>query len=64
MWGRWNSQSHLIGKVIEFNWRVFFVDGGIWVVPPDGRQMTEISLWWGGIWIVSKKGMGSEGEEN
>ena len=38
MWSGWNSQSRWIREVVEFDWRVFFVDSGVWVVPSDGGK--------------------------
>ena len=64
VWGGWNGQSHSIGEVVELDWGVYFVDGSIWVVPTDHREVTKISLPQGGVWGVMKKQVTGEGEKN
>ena len=64
MWGGWNGQLCSIGEVVELDRGVYFINGGIWVVSTDYREVTKIGLPWGGVWGVMKKQVTGEGEKN
>ena len=64
MWSGWNGQSCWVRKVDEFDWRVFFVNGGVWVIPSDGGEGTYIHMSWRRGWLMSKENMDSESAES
>ena len=64
MWSGWNSQSHSIREVVEFNWGVFLIDSGVWVVLLNGEEMTEIGLSSRGLWMMVKEGMSGKGRKS
>ena len=64
MWSGWNSQSHWIGEVVEFDWRVFFVDGSIWIIPSDGGEGTDVHMSRRRGWLVPKENMNSESTDS
>ena len=64
MWSGRNGQSRLVREVDESDWRVFFVDGGIWVVPTDGGEGTDVHVSWGRSWLMSKENVDGESAES
>ena len=64
MWGRWNGQSRWIREIVEFNGRVFFVDGRVWVVPTNGGKGTDVDMSSRGGWLVSEKDVNGESEKD
>ena len=60
MWSGWNGQSRWIREIDKFNWRVFFVDGGVWVVPTDGREGTDVDVSSGGGRLMSEENVSSK----
>ena len=64
MWSGWNGQLCWIREVVEFDWRVFFIDGSIWIVPSDGRKGTNIDMLSRRGWLVSEKAVDSESKKD
>ena len=64
MWGRWNGQSRWIGKIVEFDGRVFFVDGRVWIVPANGGEGADVDMSLGRGWLVSEKAMNGESDKD
>ena len=60
MWSGWNSQARWIREVVEFDWGVFFVNGGVWIVPANGGKGTDVDMLLRGGWLMSKKNMNGE----
>ena len=64
MWGRWNGQSRWIGKIVEFDGRVFFVDGRVWIIPANGGKRTDVDMSSRGGRLVSEEDVDGESEED
>ena len=64
MWGRWNGQSRWIGKIVEFDGRVFFVDGRVWIVPANGGKGADVDMSSRGGWLVSEKDVNGKSEKD
>ena len=64
MWSGWNGQSRWVREVDEFDWRDFFVDGGVWVVPTDGGEGTDVHVSSGRGWLMSEKDVDGESAES
>ena len=60
----WVERSNTLGQVVEFDWGVFFVDGGVWIVPANGGKGTDVDVSSGRGWLVSKEDMNGENTES
>ena len=64
MWSGWNGQLCWIREVVEFDWRVFFVDGSVWIVPSDGGKGANVDVSLRGGWLVSEKAMNGKSKKD
>ena len=64
VWGRWNGQSRWIRKIVEFDGRIFFVDGRVWIVPANGGEGADVDVSSRRGWLVSEKAMNGESDKD
>ena len=63
MWGM-NGQSRWVGEIVEFDGRIFFVDGHIWIVPANGGKGADIDVSSRGGRLVFEKAVNGKGEKD
>ena len=64
MWGRWNGQSRWIRKIVEFDGRIFFIDGHIWIVPANSGKGADVDMLSRRGRLVSEKAMNGESDKD
>ena len=60
----WNGQSCRVREVDEFDWRVFFINSSVWIIPSDGGEGTDVQVLRGRGWLVSKENMNGKSAES
>ena len=49
-----------IREIVEFDRRIFFIDGSVWIVPANGGKGADVGVSSRGGWLVSEKVMNSK----
>ena len=64
MWSGWNGQSRWIRKIVEFDGRIFFVDGRVWIVPANGGKGANVDMSSRRGWLMSEKAVNGESKKD